>query len=201
MPEDITTAPVTAENTIETSEAIENIEADNAAPIAVPETPDPVNPPAESEYSGDLPPGVSEEGLRNFLNARHARQIAVDMQLRDHFNLLTQQAQALRQQYPDFDLAQEMQNPIFARLTAPGVGIDPAIAYEVVHHRSLRESSRQNDLVRIGQAIQAGSLRPGENALISTHMPSPARTDPRNLSSADRLDIHRRVARGERVVL
>lgn len=201
MPEDITHAPITVENTAETPEAIEIIESDDVAPIADQETLDSANSPAESEYSDDLPPGVSEEGLRYFLNARHARQIAADMQLRDHFNRLARQTQALKQQYPDFDLTREMQNPTFARLTAPGVGIDPAIAYEVVHHHSLRESTRQNDLVRIGQAIRAGALRPGENALVGTHMPSPMRTDPRSLSPADRLDIHRRVARGERVVL
>lgn len=148
-----------------------------------------------------LPPGFSENSLRGFLNARHAREIAADMHLRSHYENLSQQASALKQQYPDFDLAREMRDPVFARLTSPGVGIDPATAYEIVHHKSLRASDRHDDLCRISRAIRSGSLRPSENALTGNHNASPVKTDPRSLSAADRIDIRNRVARGERVVL
>ena len=105
----------------------------------------------------------------------------------------------LKAQYPDFDLAKEMQDPVFARLTAPGVEIDPGTAYEIVHRQSLRKARQQEDLQRAAQAVVSGSYRPSEGALSGIHASVPVRTDPRNLSSDDLRDIRKRVERGERV--
>jgi len=148
----------------------------------------------------NLPPGMTEEGLRKFLSARHAREISADMRLHDHYARLVRQAEELKAQYPGFDLASEMRNPVFARLTAPGVDIDPGTAYEIVHRHSIREADRFAGLQRAAEAVRSGSLRPAESALSGVHAPAPVRTDPRNLSPDDRRDIRRRVERGERVM-
>lgn len=153
----------------------------------------------ETEQGPALPPGVTEQALRRFLQARHAREIGAEIRLREHYVRLAQQAEALKAVYPDFDLAREMQNPDFVRLTAPGVDIDPGTAYEIIHRRDLQKDVRAAERRRISRAIQSGSYRPAENALAGSHASTPVHTDPRNLSTEDRKDIHRRVARGERV--
>lgn len=40
-----------------------------------------------------------------------------------HILGLQQQAEAMRESWPDFDLVKELQNPVFLQLTAPGTGI------------------------------------------------------------------------------
>lgn len=177
----------------EESAAPEDIR-EEAAQVSCEELPE-----AEMPDEDDLPGGMTREGLRHALNARHAREIYADMRLKEHFTRLSERAAALKEKYPDFDLAGEMQNPAFARLTAPGVGIDPADAYEIVHRQSLMENARRRDLERISLAIQSGSFRPSESAMTDARVNSPMRADPRNLSMEDRRDIRRRVERGERV--
>jgi len=155
--------------------------------------------PAGDDEGTDLPPGMTDEGLRGYLRASHARSIYTDMRIREHFTRLARQAQAAKERYPDFDLSREMENPVFARLTAPGVGIDPETAYEVVHGRSLRTLQRHEDIRRIAHAVASGSLRPDENALMGSQAAPGIATDPRNLSPQARQDIRRRVEKGERV--
>lgn len=149
----------------------------------------------------DLPPGLTRERLKTLLNQRHAREIAEDMRLRRHFTRLHQQVDALKDQYPDFDLSREMANPLFARLTAPEVAIDPATAYEIIHRQSLEKARQETRQRQLSQIALSSALRPRENALTGVHAAAPMKTDPRHLSESDRQAIRQRVARGERIVL
>ena len=155
---------------------------------------------AEAEaVEEDIPHGMSREGLRRFLRARHAREICADRRMMEHYAALFARAEELKAEYPDFDLAREMENPIFVRLTAPGVDIDPGTAYEIIHRRDLEKARRSEDFARTVQAVRSGSLRPDESALTGARAAVPVRTDPKNLSAEDRKDIRKRVQRGERV--
>lgn len=187
-----------AEQDAHTAEQDESF-AEPDLPPAEPDLPETAEDQAFPDSADDLPPGMTESGLRQYLYARHARQIASDMRLREHYSRLARRAEALRDSYPDFDLADEMRDPVFARLTAPGVDLDPADAYEVVHRHSLAEARRRADLQRAAQAVFSGSLRPSESALSGVYASVPVKTDPRSLSPDDRRDIRRRVERGERV--
>lgn len=149
----------------------------------------------------DLPLRLTGQQLKSLLNQRHAQEIAEDMRLRRHFTRLRQQADSLKDQYPDFDLNREMANPLFARLTAPEVAIDPATAYEIIHRQSLEKARLEDRQRQLSQIALSGALRPRENALTGVHAAGPMKTDPRHLSESDRQSIRQRVARGERIVL
>ena len=177
----------------------EAAEPDAMEPISGPQKEAPDEADSGEWEADDLPPGMSPEGLRRFLSARHAREICADRRMQAHYAALAARGEALKAEYPDFDLAREMEDPTFARLTAPGVDIDPGTAYEIVHRHALQKARRSADLLRAAQAVSAGSLRPDESALTGTRAAAAVRTDPRNLSSQDRKDIRRRVERGERV--
>ena len=43
--------------------------------------------------------------------------------LRSHFDSLVAQGEALRAEFPDFDLAEALRDPAFLRLTAPALGV------------------------------------------------------------------------------
>jgi len=152
--------------------------------------------------------GVSEETMNQILDLEERsqrldeieRQDAVNMRMRQHYDTLARQAEAAKAAYPDFDLGTEMNNPTFARLTAPGVGIDPKTAYEIVHLNELRQMQAQQQAEKMAKAIQANGARPTENGLRGNQTASTVKTDPRTLTREDREEIHRRVRRGEKVV-
>lgn len=98
----------------------------------------------------------------------------------------------------------EMQNPTFVKLTAPGVGLHVRTAYEVVHREQLRgaemQFAAQKSAERMANAVRANGMRPVENGMNSQQTASPVKTDPRTLTKADRAEIKRRVANGEKIV-
>lgn len=137
------------------------------------------------------------------LKQREQQSIA-ETRMREHFDKLAKQADEAKQLYPGLDLMAEMQNPTFARLTAPGVGVDVRTAYEVVHREQLRgaemQFAAQKSAERMANAVRANGMRPVENGMNSQQTASPVKTDPRTLTKADRAEIKRRVANGEKIV-
>lgn len=136
------------------------------------------------------------------LKAREQQSIQ-QQQLRAHFNKLAQQADEAKKLYPGLDLQTEMQNPAFARLTSPGVGIDVRTAYEVVHRDEMRgaemQFAAQKSAERMANAIRSGSMRPVENGLQGSQGAGVVKADPKSLTKADREEIKRRVRRGEKI--
>lgn len=86
----------------------------------------------------------------------------------EHFRNLEQQGEALKKVFPKFDLRTELQNPVFARMLAPGKGImSVEDAYYAVHRKEIDAARSQviaqQTTQKISNAIQAGSRRPVEN--------------------------------------
>ena len=104
-------------------------------------------------------------------SARQQREEARNLEqqrIRDHFTKLEQQGEALKKVFPKFDLRTELQNPAFARMTAPGTGLmSVEDAYRAVHRKEIEAAQSQVIAQRTAQnisnAIQAGSRRPDEN--------------------------------------
>lgn len=91
-----------------------------------------------------------------------------ETRLRDHFVKLEQQSEAMKKVFPNFDLRTELQNPVFARMTAPGTGLmSVEDAYYAVHRKEIDAARSQviaqQTTQKISNAIQAGSRRPDEN--------------------------------------
>ena len=129
-----------------------------------------------------------------------------DQKLRQHFDRLQQQSEAMKKVFPNFDLRKELQNPAFARMTAPNVGISVEDAYYAVHRNELQtaamQATAQQTAQKLSNAIQAGSRRPDE-AGTTGQAPSVTTFDYRNASREQReafkKDIRARMARGEKV--
>lgn len=102
--------------------------------------------------------------------ARQQRQQQVTLEqqkFRDHIAKLEQQGEALKQTFPGFDLRAELNNPVFARMTSPNVGISVADAYYAVHRNEIQTAAMQvtaqKTAEKLSNAIQSGSRRPVEN--------------------------------------
>ena len=125
----------------------------------------------------------------------------------EHIQGLERQGEELKALYPNFNLRNELQNPIFARMTAPGKGImSVKDAYEAVHRQEIEAAKNEilakNVTQKISSSIQAGQRRPAENG-ISAQAPSVNTFDYRNASKEQRESFKRSLrekwAKGEKV--
>lgn len=132
--------------------------------------------------------------------ARQQQQEAETLQqqkFQEHLSKLEQQGNALKAIFPAFDLRTELQNPAFARMTAPSVGISVEDAYYAVHRREIQQATAQataqNTAKQISNAIQAGSRRPVE-AGTSAQAPSSTEFNYRT-ATAEQRDALRKAIR------
>ena len=129
-----------------------------------------------------------------------------EQKIRNHFISLEQQGEAMKKVFPNFDLRTELQNPVFARMTHPSVGLSVEDAYHAVHRKEI-EAARsqviaQQTTQKISNAIQAGSRRPDENGT-SGQAPSVTTFDyskaSRQQREALKAQIRAAAARGEKL--
>lgn len=96
-----------------------------------------------------------------------AYQTLEQQKIQRHIQSLEQQGEALKQMFPNFDLRTELQNPAFARMTSPSVGISVEDAYYAVHRKEIQHAAMQvtaeKTAQKISNSIQAGQRRPDEH--------------------------------------
>ncbi len=90
-----------------------------------------------------------------------------DLKLRQHIASVRQQAEELKAKIPGFDLDREMQNPAFARMTAPGGGLSVEQAFWALHHDEVTQARQVQTAQQVASAlsksVQAGRNMPQEN--------------------------------------
>lgn len=165
----------------------------------------------DSYYEAEaLEKGVSVESLKRLkAMERENTQLREQMQERQRqdanrqlYAQLTQQSEAAKAKYPDFDLDTEMRNPSFARMVLQA-GVPVMTAYAAMHHDELMQGavaqSAQAAQARMASTIQANAARPTENGLNA----APAVThvvDPTKLTKEQRREIRARVNRGDQII-
>ena len=170
----------------------------------------------DSDYYEDkaLEMGVSVETAKKLdqqerESARQQREqerTIEQQKIQQHIQGLEQQGENLKKTFPSFDLKKELQNPAFARMTAPGVGISVEDAYYAVHRKEIQAAAMQvtaqKTAQKISNAIQAGTRRPDENGT-SGQAASVTTFDYRNASADQRNALKKRIreaaARGEKL--
>ena len=156
-----------------------------------------------------LEKGVSVQQLKEIRkmereNAELKRQMR-EQDTRDKANQLyakwMNEAENLKNIYPTFDLATEMQNPKFIDLLR-SPNIDVRTAYEVIHKDDIISGAMRFTAKTVEQKLAnkviANGARPIENG-ISSQSASLTKSDVSQLTKADRQEIARRVARGEKI--
>lgn len=124
----------------------------------------------------------------------------------EHIQKLEQQGEAMKATFPNFDLRKELQNPAFARMTSPNVGVSVEDAYYAVHRREIQAAAMQvtaqKTAQKISNSIQAGQRRPAENGT-SGQAASVTSFDYSKASKAEREALKQRIraaaARGEKI--
>lgn len=84
----------------------------------------------------------------------------------NHIAKLNEQGNALRTEFPDFNLEAEMQNDMFVKLTQPGM-LSVEDAYKAVHRKEIeaakKQAMEQQAMIAAQAAVRAGQARPREN--------------------------------------
>lgn len=155
-----------------------------------------------------LEKGMSVEQLKNIRkmereNAELKKQME-EQKRRDNANKLyaqwMEQEKSTKAVYPSFDLRTEMQNPKFLDLLRSN--IDVKTAFEVIHKDEIIPAAMQYTAKQVEQKITnkiiANGARPTENGN-SSQGASLVKSDVSQLTRADRAEINRRVARGEKI--
>ena len=110
----------------------------------------------------------------------------------------TEEAEAMKAQYPNLDLNEEIRNPDFVKLLRAGIPLKHA--YEVIHLDTIVGNVAQQTAAQteknVTDNIRARGIRPKENGQTS-QAAFTVKSDVRQLSRKDRADIARRVAMGE----
>ena len=113
-----------------------------------------------------------------------------------------QQAEEARKLYPNLDMNVECQNETFRSLLKSG--IDVKTAYKVLHDDEITTQLLQHQAKEVEQKlsnkIAAGNARPAENGA-SGQSAAVIKSDPSKWTRADRDEVRRRAARGERIYL
>ena len=123
-------------------------------------------------------------------------------QMNKQYAIWEQQAEQAKAQYPNLDLNTESQNPQFRQLLF--AGIDVATAYTAIHKDDVLAGAMQHTAKTIeekyAKKVAAGNARPAENGA-SGQSAAVIKADPSKWTMADRKEVLRRVARGERIYL
>ena len=111
------------------------------------------------------------------------------------------QADELKSVYPKFDFEAELKNPEFEQyIRIPGV--DVRKAYELAHKDDIiagaMQFTAQTVERKLANKIMANGARPNENGM-SSQSAAVVKSDVSQLSKADRQEIIRRVARGDKI--
>lgn len=113
-----------------------------------------------------------------------------------------QEAEAMKADYPDFDLGRESQDPQFLSMLRSGVPVK--LAYEVKHMDEIKstvaQTTAQQTEKQVVEGIRAKGARPAENGT-SSQSGFVVKDDPAKWTKKDRAEIVRRVQRGEQIKL
>lgn len=114
---------------------------------------------------------------------------------------MMQDAEKVKAVYPTFDLEAELQNKAFRDLYFANIPLQTA--YEVIHKDEIipaaMQFTAQKVTEKVANSVRAGQRRPQEGAMQGGGAVQ-RKSDVSQLTKADRAEIARRVARGERIV-
>lgn len=110
------------------------------------------------------------------------------------------EAEGVKAKYPSFNFESESANPQFMSMLRAGVGIEAA--YRAMHHDEIVagavDTARAQTEKSVVENIRAKGSRPAENGMSSASTFT-YKSDVSKLTRADRAEIARRVARGEKI--
>lgn len=152
--------------------------------------------------------GMSVEDYRKYLNqesemnnlVEELESLRAEKQQQEYINQWEKEANELKEQFPDFDFDEELQNEKFKGLVTVGWSLKDA--YEAVHAKDIINKvvpkAVEQAKVKTVQSIRAKGLRPNENGVMS-NSPAKIKNSVDKLDDKDFDEIKRRVRNGDKI--
>lgn len=152
--------------------------------------------------------GISVEQLKQMRKMEHENSVLKSKmqetmqqdQIRKDIEEWMRQGEEVKKIYPSFDFRAESNNKDFNDLITRGIPVKTA--YEIIHHDEIMggamQYTAQQVAQKVSQNIQTRAKRPSENG-VSSNNGIVTKKDVHSLTKADRAEIARRVARGEKI--
>ncbi len=144
--------------------------------------------------------GIKKLEMENQRLAEQAEAAQEEAQMREEFNRIGQEAEVLKEIYPDFDLEEEMANPEFVKMLHLGFPVQNV--YETLHLEEIKMSHAQavatKEAERVASSIRANGQRPTENGA-TTHQPQQVGKKISSLSKEEIDAIMEEAASGKRI--
>ena len=131
------------------------------------------------------------EALARSLRERAEAYRPENTQIAAHLQAMYAEAEALRRSVPDFDLAREMEDAEFVRMTAPHSGISLADAYFARHRAELQRDTARRSIEAVSRSLRSFGARPHE--LRETGQGGRFTLDPRSMSKEEREALKKRI--------
>ena len=123
-----------------------------------------------------------------------------EQQVKQQIQAWNEEAKAVKQLYPSFDINAEVKNKAFLDMLKSGISMEHA--YKVLHFDELTNNAArvaaQTADARATERMKQKASRPSENGT-SSKSAVIVKNDVSNLTRQDRAEIARRVARGEKI--
>lgn len=141
-------------------------------------------------------PDVEYQLARARSAQKQAEDFAKQVMAEREMNTWLQQAEEMKDEYPEFDLHTEMQNPEFQKLLQNGVTMEGA--YMALHFGDVKARLTARAEKKVTDAVAAGAKRPRENGM-GSQSGAAMTADPAKMSKEEFNDYIRRIERGERI--
>ncbi len=172
-------------------------EADSQMTDGTPFVDAPAEVPEAMEELPEQPEDTGSQSLRDAMRERAANEQIAAWQAEEA---------EIRMQYPEFDLMQEIHDPLFASLIASPdarTRLSLRAAYEACHVDRVREQAAR-EAAKAAESntlhsIRAGMTRPREAGSGTGAAVAPNRIDIARLTRAERRELERRAERGEKI--
>ena len=110
---------------------------------------------------------IDQQERDNARQQAQQQQTLEQQKFQNHIKSLEEQAEQMKQTFPNFDLMKELRDPRFARMTSPSGGLSVEDAYFAIHRAEIQAASMQvtakQTKQKMSNAIRSGQSRPVEN--------------------------------------
>jgi hypothetical protein len=152
--------------------------------------------------------GVSEElgdemlnlRVNNLRNARMREQYEAEMKVQEQLRTWQNEAEKVKEIYPDFDLEKELGNNDFRRLISANETYRMPMKqiYEMIHHDEIVEAAKKDTAAAYAKSTAQMQARPAENGL-GNQVAVNGSMNVSKLTKKERAELAERARRGETI--
>jgi hypothetical protein len=138
--------------------------------------------------------------VNNLRNARMREQYEAEMKVQEQLRIWQDEAEKVKEIYPDFNLEKELGNDDFRRLVSANETYRMPMKqiYEMIHHDEIVEAAKKDTAAAYAKSTAQMQARPAENGL-GNQVAVNGSMNVAKLTKKERAELAERARRGETI--